>query len=159
MDFLTEIEKKTKMKITSICMCYIWTHFRRFLRIIILNLCSHTTAHRCFFNNSQLTDAGRMSRRFSGAAGLCRYIHVINDLIFDNLWSRLSPPTPTSSPCPLTVWRSGLRSMAPSFRASISPNWDSCQPRKRSLWSDHLNCITSPTFAPILTFLILFGHS
>ena len=79
MDFLTEIEKHEKEYE------YFCNHFRRFLKTIILSLCLHTTAHQCFSSNSQLTDVGRMLRRFSGAAGQYRYVHTIDDLIFDNL--------------------------------------------------------------------------
>ena len=76
MDFLMEIEKQ-KRQTNKKDNEYFFNHFRRFLKTIILSLCSHTTAHQCFSNNSQLTDAGRMLRRFSGAAGQCRYVHVI----------------------------------------------------------------------------------
>ena len=84
MDFLTEIEKHEKEYE------YFCNHFRRFLKTIILSLCLHTTAHQCFSSNSQLTDVGRMLRRFSGAAGQYRYVHLFissmnNELIFDNL--------------------------------------------------------------------------
>ena len=114
--------------------------FRRFGKTITVSLCSHTIAHQFFSNKSQTADVGWMWRRFNGAAGQCRYCSSCHHP-WPNLWPRWSPPTPTSSPCRQTAWRSGPRSTAPSSRASTCPNWDFCQPRQASLWSDHVTSL------------------
>ena len=110
-------------------------NFRRFGKTIIASLSWHIIAPQFSFNKSQTADVGLMWRRFSGAAGQCRYCSSYHP--WPNLWPRWSPPTPTSSPCRRTAWRSGPRSTAPSSRASIFPNWDFCQQRQGLLWSDH----------------------